>query len=129
MEITPRRESPHESTASLPRVAKNRRWQLEEQDITTVLSGEPVVRLGTCKSDLESWGLGRVRTVNSFSTLVLWEEDSFYLLLFLYLIKRCKEGIRLIDYYVNLHLSDSNADNTGFEVLCLKNPQISVSRY
>lgn len=54
---------------------------MEQQDITIVLSGEPVVRLGTWKSDLESWALVRVRTVNSFSSLVLWEEDSFYLLL------------------------------------------------
>lgn len=53
MEITLRTESPHESTASLPSVARNRRWGLEEQDITTVLSGGPVVGLGTYKSDLE----------------------------------------------------------------------------
>lgn len=33
---------------------------LEEEGITAVLSGGPVVRLGTCKSDLESWASVRV---------------------------------------------------------------------
>lgn len=60
MEITPRRESPHGSTASLPRVARNRKRALEEEGITAVLSEGPVVRLGTCKSDLESWASVRV---------------------------------------------------------------------
>lgn len=35
----------------------------------------------------------------------------------------------MIDYYVNLYLSDSNTDFKGFEFLCVHHLQISFSRF